>query len=110
MQSSIMARATILPALINQLGLNNYRFEQEIKAGNGSISKVIQTEAEISDNLINKIRLRYPEVSEDWLKTGKGKMIAKPSSQKVQLLAKIEAIEQNIEALRVQVSEIKKII
>lgn len=105
-----MAKATILPELIKSLGLNNYLFEQEIKAANGSIANLIKKEADISENLILKITLRYPEVSPHWLRTGKGKMLGKPTTQKVLMLAKISEIEDTIAQLKEMVREVKKLV
>ncbi len=69
-----MAKPVILKDLMYKLGVKAYRFESEIKASNGAVSKILDSDKDISHNLIEKILKRYPDVSREWLETGEGEM------------------------------------
>lgn len=105
-----MAKATILQYLIQHLDLNNYRFEQEIKASNGSIKKLMETNGDISENLIKKITERFPQVNSEWLRGNRAKMIIKATNQKKEVLDKLNELESNIYQIQLQIREIKKLV
>jgi len=69
-----MAKPFILKNLMAELGLKSYKFEQEIGASNGAVSKILDSENDISNNLIEKILKKYPNVNKEWLLTGKEPM------------------------------------
>ena len=50
-------------------------FEKNIGASNGTIATAITKDSNISGAILNKILIRYTELSPDWLITGTGPML-----------------------------------
>jgi len=71
-----MAKASILTDLINYLNIPVSTFERSINVGPSTIAKAIGRNSVIKMDTIVKIRSIYPQVSESWLQSGRGEMIA----------------------------------
>lgn len=62
--------------LIEALGIDNLnRFATEIGVPRGTIGAAVERGSGISKSVIEKIVARFPQVNEDWLLTGKGKIL-----------------------------------
>lgn len=61
--------------LINKYNLNVAAFEKQIGASNSTIASAINKDSNISGGILNKILIRYTEISPDWLMTGTGPML-----------------------------------
>jgi hypothetical protein len=72
----IVAKASILQKLIDDLDISTRKFEINIGAGASSIDKAIKRDTRISRDIVYKIKTRYPQVNERWLSTGEGEMYA----------------------------------
>ena len=70
-----MANTLILKDLISYLGYSVSRFEREINVGSSSIAKAMERKSDMKDDTIKKIILTFPQVSEEWLRTGNPPMI-----------------------------------
>lgn len=70
-----MAKAVIINDLLSILEMKVSRFEKEIDVANGTISKAIERESDLSGWIIEKIVEKYPEVQQQWLITGKGAIL-----------------------------------
>lgn len=75
-----MAKAAILKDLIKELDTNVYQFEAEIGVKRGRVSAAIERDSDTKVELVEKIVKRYPQVSKDWLMTGKGDMFLEDNS------------------------------
>ncbi len=64
--------------VIKQLGLSGRAFEKECGLANGSFSSIGNG---VGADKLNKILVRYPQISADWLLTGKGDMIREVKKQ-----------------------------
>lgn len=64
-----------LMVFIEHLGLKPTSFEAEMGFSNGSIGKVLNENRAISSDRLETIFYKYPELSAEWLLTGRGKMI-----------------------------------
>jgi phage repressor protein C with HTH and peptisase S24 domain len=69
-----MAKTLILKELCKKLGLTISGLEREIGLSNGTISKSIDRDSEISATIIAKLSEKYQNISTEWLKTGQGEM------------------------------------
>lgn len=61
---------------IEASGISYYAFENSIGASRGAISKAVKEEKSIGSNVLEKIMNYYPQLSPEWLLTGKGTMLA----------------------------------
>ena len=61
-----------LTEFLSYLGIGHTKFEEKVGLSRGLISKV---KGNISLNSLKKITDRYPELNENWLRTGEGEMI-----------------------------------
>lgn len=61
---------------IEASGISYYAFENSIGASRGAISKAVKEEKSIGSNVLEKIINHYPQLSPEWLLTGKGTMLA----------------------------------
>ncbi len=71
-----MAKAFILNDLFKSKGIKVSAFEKAIGVANGTVSKAIDRDGEITEWVIEKIVKQYPDVNAKWLATGKGQMLA----------------------------------
>lgn len=60
--------------LADALELSINQFEKEIGVKQSRISKAVQRNAEISEDIVLRITTRYPDVNRGWLLTGDGSM------------------------------------
>ena len=74
-----MAKAKILTALIEHLRLSMHGFEMSIRAGNASVKRAIEDDRNLTQNMVEKILIAYPQVNRQWLETGTGKMLLEKS-------------------------------
>jgi hypothetical protein len=61
-----------LDLIVKELGLSGRAFEKECGLANGSYSSIRDG---VGADKLNKILFRYPQVSADWLISGKGNMM-----------------------------------
>jgi hypothetical protein len=61
-----------LDLIVKELGLSGRAFEKECGLANGSYSSIRDG---VGADKLNKILLRYPQISADWLISGKGEMM-----------------------------------
>ena len=61
--------------LAKELNLSISAFEKQIGSSNNTIGTAIHKDSNISGAIINKILIRYTELSPDWLITGTGSMM-----------------------------------
>ena len=64
--------------MIKTLGTNVSKFERDIDTGASTISKAISRNSELKLDIVEKILKAYPNVSRQWLITGKGQMLLEP--------------------------------
>lgn len=64
-----------LRQFIEFLGLTIRQFERETGVSDGQISKLLRLNTSIQTNTLAKIKDSFPQLSIDWLLTGKGEMI-----------------------------------
>jgi len=57
---------------LTYLGLSQAKFEENVELSNGFVNNIGDT---IRENSIRKIKAKYPDLNEVWLKTGSGKML-----------------------------------
>lgn len=69
---------TRLDMFLKIKGLNDNKFTLETGLSNGLIGKA-RIRGSLSQDNISKILCKYPELDADWLLTGRGKMLKKPS-------------------------------
>lgn len=62
--------------IIEYYKTNISNFEKSIGASNNSIGMAIRRKSTVKDDTLNSILNVYPEISAEWLLTGKGNMIA----------------------------------
>ena len=67
-----MVTKTRLDLIIKELGLSGRAFEKECGLANGSYSSIRDG---VGADKLNKILVRYPQISADWLLTGRGDML-----------------------------------
>ena len=60
---------------IEASGISYYAFENSVGASRGAISKAVKEEKSIGSNVLEKILAKYPQLSPEWLLTGKGNML-----------------------------------
>lgn len=72
-----------LSKFIDILGISVRKFELSIAASNGLIRKAIANKTDIQSKWITLIAENYPQLSLDWLLTGKGEML-KNSGEKLE--------------------------
>lgn len=56
-------------------GINNASFEKEVGMSNGSFASQLKNNKTIGVDKLENILKKYPEISPDWLLTGKGSML-----------------------------------
>jgi hypothetical protein len=61
-----------LDLIVKELGLSGRAFEKECGLANGSYSSIRDG---VGADKLNKILIRYPRISADWLVSGKGEMM-----------------------------------
>ncbi|MGQ1934979.1 S24 family peptidase [Ornithobacterium rhinotracheale] len=61
--------------VIESKGLSNSTFEQAANLSNGYISKQLKRNADLGEGIMNKILDNCPEISAEWLLTGRGEML-----------------------------------
>lgn len=66
--------------LADALNLSINQFEKEIGVGTSRISKAISKDYGVTTDIIFKIRSKYPNVSEEWLRDGTGDMFNKQTT------------------------------
>lgn len=66
--------------LINYLDISISAFEKATGMSNNSIQTAIKRVSNLKDDTLNSILNKYPEVSAEWLLTGKGSMFSKDIS------------------------------
>lgn len=54
---------------------NHQQFIEEIGSNKSIISRIINKKLKVSNNLLYKIKEKYPELSLNWLLTGEGEML-----------------------------------
>ena len=64
-----------IDSIIKHYGLNVSSFEKSIGASNNSIGTAIRRKSSVKDDTLNDILNKYPEISAEWILTGKGSMI-----------------------------------
>lgn len=69
-----------LKRFIDSLGLKVAQFEQELGFSNGSISKALHERRALGSDRLETIFKKFPDLSANWLLTGKGSMIEQVSS------------------------------
>lgn len=103
-----------LRQFIEYLGLTTRQFEQKISASDGQIAKFLRQNTTIQSNTIAKIKESFPELSLDWLVSGRGEMLlgsvpaAAPDSTLDRLLERIEDLARENGSLQAQIDEYKK--
>lgn len=68
-----------LSRFIAYLGLKPTSFEKEMQFSNGSIGKALDEKRGIGSDRLETIFYKYPDLSEEWLMTGRGQMLKTPS-------------------------------
>tara|TARA_Y100001935_G_C17056756_1_gene384713 strand:+ start:31 stop:450 length:420 start_codon:yes stop_codon:yes gene_type:complete len=81
-----------LAQLIQHLGISSAAFAEKIGIQRSSISHVISGRNKPSLEFMHKISLAYPDISLDWLITGKGNMLK--SDDKKASLSSESSLEQ----------------
>lgn len=60
--------------------LSDGEFATEVGIGKSQLSEVMTGKRKVSEKYIRKMRTRFPEINEDWLRTGSGKMLKSNSA------------------------------
>ena len=60
--------------------LSDGEFANEVGVGKSQLSEVMTGKRKVSEKYIRKMRTRFPEINEDWLRTGEGEMLKKHSA------------------------------
>ena len=68
-----------LKHLLKHYNMTAYQFEKEIGAGKNAIAIPIRNATTIGSELIGKIFTRFPEISLEWLISGKGYFLKNPN-------------------------------
>jgi hypothetical protein len=68
-----------LDLIVKELGLSGRAFEKECGLANGSYSSIRDG---VGADKLNKIMIRYPQISADWLICGTGEMMKKEKFEK----------------------------
>lgn len=76
-----MNNAIILNDLIRKLGLSISKFERIIGVGPSTIGKAIERKSKISTDIALKIKTAFPQVNDQWLKTGEGEIFKTPHTE-----------------------------
>ena len=102
----------IMLAIISHAKLSRRAFGMSIGHTSGTmIDNVINGRNGISAGLARKITNRYPEISYEWILTGKGTMLVKPKETPIDslLLKRVELLEQLIKGqeARLSIMELK---
>lgn len=89
-----------LKLLIEHVGIRRNTLAKELGYTNASVFYQIEIGRNgISANLAKKIAKKYPEINQNWLLTGKGKMILEDTIKIDVLEKKVESLEINIKGL-----------
>ena len=99
-----------LEAIIEYTGKRINALAKDLGFNNGSILYNIKSERNgISASLATKIAERYPEINQNWVWTGKGKMIVEKNEESDDLKKRVAFLEDHIKGLnaRVELLEIK---
>jgi len=97
----------IMLAIISHAKLSRRAFGMSIGHTSGTmIDNVINGRNGISAGLARKITNRYPEISYEWILTGKGTMLVKPKETPIDslLLKRVELLEQLIKGQEARLS------
>ena len=60
--------------------LSDGEFASEVGIGKSQLSEVITGKRKVSEKYIRKMRMRFPEINEDWLRNGEGEMLKNTSA------------------------------
>ena len=93
--------------LLSELKHTKYSLSIALGYANGSVLNNIHNGRNgISAGLARKITNRYPEISYEWILTGKGTMLVKPKETPIDslLLKRVELLEQLIKGQEARLS------
>lgn len=76
--------------IVDKNNLSILAFEKKIESGNGVVGTIIKRNSNVSGSILSKILNAYPEISSEWLITGKGSMY-KPEFKAYGLMQDISA-------------------
>lgn len=99
-----------LKLFIDYLNISVRTFESTIGASDGMIRKAIVNNADIQSKWLTNIADKYPDLSIEWLVTGKGSMIKKTRINDNVILKIFQWIEQKdskIMELSLEVQQLK---
>jgi hypothetical protein len=68
----------LYPTLLKELKTNAFGLETRAGLGNGIIKKAIKNKSEVALETLEKIKLAYPAVNAEWLRSGEGTPIISP--------------------------------
>lgn len=60
--------------------LSDGEFASEVGMGKSQLSEVLSGKRKVSEKYIRKMRTRFPELNEEWIRYGKGNMLCNSSS------------------------------
>lgn len=60
--------------------LSDGEFASEVGIGKSQLSEVMSGKRKVSEKYIRKMRTRFPEINEDWLRNGEGEMFKSHSA------------------------------
>lgn len=102
-----------LRQFIEYLGLTTRQFEQKISASDGQIAKLLRQNTTIQSNTIAKIKESFPQLSLDWLVSGRGEMLlgsepTAPSDGTIaMLLEQVKDLARDVGRLQAENEELK---
>lgn len=88
--------------LIETLGVTSYRLAKDLKMSTERINKVIRGETKNpSVSIYSKIKSAYPQVSSDWLLTGKGDVIeVEEKKEDLEDAEEVQKLKMEVEFIR----------
>ena len=94
-----------LAEYLDRKGITPFTFEKTCELGNGYLGKQIKAKGTLGSDVLEKIAQQYPEISLDWLITGKGKMLYAGKRERVANYNQELREEQAIYNVRVKLIE-----
>lgn len=103
---------------IENEGITLTFFEREIGASKGVLSRALRNNTDVQSKWLSIIVEKYPQLSPDWLLTGKGSMYREEGARQIvngsgnQAIggSTINVAESEIEYYRKRVSELEKLV
>lgn len=91
-----------LAQFIDYLGISVRQFEVKISTSNGVIARFCSKNTSLRSEILENIHTAYPELSMEWLVTGRGSMIYEPSPSNDSNCQQLELIRVLQEQVRSQ--------